>query len=47
MRAVVRDTYGSADELELQEVEQPELTDDGVLVRVRAASINATATGTN
>lgn len=41
MRAVVRDTYGSADELELQEVEQPELTDDGVLVRVRAASINA------
>ncbi|MDP1720040.1 MAG: NAD(P)-dependent alcohol dehydrogenase [Candidatus Nanopelagicaceae bacterium] len=40
MRAVVRNTYGSPDVLEFQEIEKPELTDDGVLVRVRAASIN-------
>jgi NADPH:quinone reductase-like Zn-dependent oxidoreductase len=40
MRAVVRNTYGSPDVLELGETDKPELTDDGVLVRVRAASIN-------
>src|SRR6187399_2483119 len=40
MKAVVRDTYGSPDVLELEEVEKPELTDDGVLVRVHAASVN-------
>jgi len=41
MRAIVRDTYGPPDVLELGEADKPELTDDGVLVRVRAASINA------
>jgi NADPH:quinone reductase-like Zn-dependent oxidoreductase len=50
MRAAVRDRYGSPDVVELQEVEKPDLTDDGVLVRVRAASINPadwyTLTGT-
>ncbi len=40
MRAAVRNTYGSPDVLELQEIEKPDLTDDGVLVRVRAASVN-------
>jgi NADPH:quinone reductase-like Zn-dependent oxidoreductase len=40
MRAVVRDEYGSPDVLKLEDVEQPELTDDGVLVRVRTASVN-------
>ena len=40
MKAIVRDKYGSPDVLELQEVEKPELTDDGVLVRVRASSVN-------
>ena len=40
MRAVVRNTYGSPEVLELGETDKPELTDDGVLVRVRAASIN-------
>jgi NADPH:quinone reductase-like Zn-dependent oxidoreductase len=40
MKAVVRNRYGSTDVLELQEVDRPELADDGVLVRVRAASIN-------
>ncbi len=41
MRAIVRNTYGSPDVLKLEEVEKPHLTDDGVLVRVRAASVNA------
>jgi NADPH:quinone reductase-like Zn-dependent oxidoreductase len=40
MKAIVRDRFGSADVLELREVDKPELTDDGVLVRVRAASLN-------
>ncbi len=39
MKAIVRDKYGP-NVLELQEVAQPELTDDGVLVRVRASSVN-------
>ena len=41
MRAIVRNRYGPPDVLELGETDKPELTDDGVLVRVRAASINA------
>ncbi|HMJ00395.1 MAG TPA: NAD(P)-dependent alcohol dehydrogenase [Gaiellaceae bacterium] len=40
MNAIIRDGYGPPDVLELQAVERPELTDDGVLVRVRAASLN-------
>ena len=40
MKAIVRDKYGPPDGVELQEVEKPELTDDGLLVRVRAASVN-------
>ena len=40
MKAVVRNTYGSPDVLELVDVEKPELTDDTVLVRVRATSVN-------
>jgi len=40
MRAVVRDRYGSPDVLEIRKVPKPELTDDGVLVRVRATSLN-------
>lgn len=40
MKAIVRDRYGSPDLLDLQQVEQPELAADGVLVRVRAASVN-------
>jgi NADPH:quinone reductase-like Zn-dependent oxidoreductase len=40
MKAIVHNTYGSPDVLELQEVAKPDLTDDGVLVRVRAASVN-------
>ncbi len=40
MRAIVRTTYGSPDVLELQEIDKPDLTDDEVLVRVRASSVN-------
>jgi len=41
MKAIVQDGYGSADVLQLREIERPILTDDLVLVRVRAASVNA------
>ena len=40
MKAIVRDKYGPPDGVDLQEVEKPELTDAGLLVRVRAASVN-------
>ena len=40
MKAIVHNTYGPADVLAEQEIEMPELSDEGVLVRVRAASIN-------
>ena len=41
MKAVVRERYGSPDVLELIETEKPTIDEDSVLVRVRAASINA------
>jgi NADPH:quinone reductase-like Zn-dependent oxidoreductase len=40
VRAVVRERYGRPDVVEIREVEKPEPADDGVLVRVRAASLN-------
>jgi NADPH:quinone reductase-like Zn-dependent oxidoreductase len=40
MKAIVHNTYGSPDVLELPEIEKPDPTDDEVLVRVRAASVN-------
>jgi NADPH:quinone reductase-like Zn-dependent oxidoreductase len=40
MRAAVRDSFGSADVIELRELEKPVAADDEVLVRVRAASLN-------
>ena len=40
MRAIVGDRYGSPDVLELREIDKPDPTDDEVLVRVRAASLN-------
>jgi len=40
MKAMVYDRYGPPDVLELRDVDEPELTDDGVLVRVRASSVN-------
>lgn len=41
MKAIVQNGYGSPDVLELREVNPPAVADDAVLVRVRAASINA------
>jgi NADPH:quinone reductase-like Zn-dependent oxidoreductase len=41
MKAVVQEGSGSADVLHLRDVDEPDITDDGVLVRVRAASVNA------
>jgi NADPH:quinone reductase-like Zn-dependent oxidoreductase len=41
MKAIVHDSYGSPDVLQLTEVEQPTVADDNVLVRVRASSVNA------
>jgi NADPH:quinone reductase-like Zn-dependent oxidoreductase len=41
MKAIVRDRYGSPDVLELKDVDRPVVDDDSVLVRVRAASLNA------
>src|SRR5258707_7262459 len=40
MRAVIYDTYGSPDLLEVTDIGPPEIRDDQVLVRVRAASVN-------
>jgi NADPH:quinone reductase-like Zn-dependent oxidoreductase len=40
MKAMVYEKYGSPDVLELREIDPPPLTDDGVLVHVRAASVN-------
>jgi NADPH:quinone reductase-like Zn-dependent oxidoreductase len=41
MKALVQDGSGSADVLHLREIETPSVTDDGVLVKVHAASVNA------
>jgi NADPH:quinone reductase-like Zn-dependent oxidoreductase len=41
MKAVVFHRYGPPEQLELEDIERPAVTDDGVLVRVRAASVNA------
>jgi NADPH:quinone reductase-like Zn-dependent oxidoreductase len=41
MRAIVQDRYGSPDVLSVQEIPQPAPDKDQVLVRVRAASVNA------
>jgi NADPH:quinone reductase-like Zn-dependent oxidoreductase len=41
MRAIVQTKYGSPDVLRLEEVNKPVVPDNGVLVRVRAASVHA------
>jgi NADPH:quinone reductase-like Zn-dependent oxidoreductase len=41
MKAIVREKYGSPDVLQLKDVDMPVVDDDSVVVRVRAASINA------
>src|SRR5918992_3095595 len=40
MKAIIRDEYGSPDVLELRDIDKPEIGDDEVLVRVRAAGVN-------
>ena len=40
MKAIIQSRYGSPDVLTLGEVEKPEVLDDEVLVRVRAASVH-------
>jgi NADPH:quinone reductase-like Zn-dependent oxidoreductase len=41
MKAILRDKYGGPDVLELSDIDRPVIDDDSMLVRVRAASINA------
>jgi NADPH:quinone reductase-like Zn-dependent oxidoreductase len=41
MKAVVQEGYGSADALHVRDIPRPELTAGQVLVRMRAASVNA------
>jgi NADPH:quinone reductase-like Zn-dependent oxidoreductase len=40
MKAIVQDTYGPADVLELRDIDKPGLKDDEVLVRVHAAGVD-------
>lgn len=40
MRAVVQDTYGSADVLQMARITRPEIADDEALVRVHAAGLD-------
>src|ERR687895_1634031 len=40
MKAIVQDTYGSPDVLELRDIDRPEIEDDEVLVRVHAAGVD-------
>ena len=40
MKAIVQDRYGSADVLELRDIDKPTIGDDEVLVRVHAASVH-------
>ena len=40
MRAIIHERFGPPDVLELREIERTPLTDDGVLVRVHASSVN-------
>ena len=41
MKALVQEGYGSADVLHVRDIPRPELMEGGVLVRMRAASVNA------
>ena len=40
MKAIVQDTYGAPDVLQLKEVDKPPVGDDEALIRVRASSVN-------
>src|SRR5919112_1604314 len=40
MKAVVQDNYGPSDVLEIRDIDRPEIGDNDVLIRVRAAGVN-------
>ena len=40
MKAIVQDRYGPAEDLELRDLDRPEIASDEVLVRVRAAGVD-------
>jgi NADPH:quinone reductase-like Zn-dependent oxidoreductase len=40
MKAIVQDTYGSTDVLELRDIDKPEIANDEVLVGVHAAGVD-------
>jgi NADPH:quinone reductase-like Zn-dependent oxidoreductase len=40
MKAIVQDVYGSADVLELRDINRPPIGDEEVLVQVRAAGVD-------
>ena len=40
MRAIVRDRYGGPEVLEVRELDRPELRNDRLLIRIRAAALN-------
>ena len=40
MKAITHETYGSADVLQLKDIDRPAIADDEVLVRVRAAGVD-------
>jgi NADPH:quinone reductase-like Zn-dependent oxidoreductase len=40
VKAIAQDTYGSTDVLELRDIDKPEIANDEVLVRVRAAGVD-------
>jgi NADPH:quinone reductase-like Zn-dependent oxidoreductase len=40
VKAIVQDTYGSPDVLQLRDIATPAVGDDGVLVRVHAAGVD-------
>jgi NADPH:quinone reductase-like Zn-dependent oxidoreductase len=41
MKAIIQPRYGSPDVLELRDVDKPAVDDDRILIKVRAASVNA------
>lgn len=40
MKAIVQDTYGPVEVLELRDIDRPQVADDEVLIRVRAAGVD-------
>jgi NADPH:quinone reductase-like Zn-dependent oxidoreductase len=40
MKAIVQDTYGETDVLQFRDIDKPQIADDEVLVRVRAAGVD-------